>query len=81
MKRSVGKISYDDNTGEGKLEISKDFLAQENTLMIADVLQDLVYQIGKAYADSVSNCDVLGKPGCSYTFQFVVHEKNDQTIN
>lgn len=80
MKRSVGKISYDDNEGEGFLKLSEYFL-EEDTLLIADVLKDLVYEVGNAYAKAYSNCDVLCRPGCSYEFKFIIAEKEDQTIN
>ena len=80
MKRSIGRITYDDNAGEGYLSLNDHFL-MEDTLLVADVLKDLVYEIGLAYASAYSNCDVLCKPGCSYAFRYEIVEKEDQPIN
>lgn len=77
MKRSVGKITYDDQGGDAYLTLNDHFLS-EDTLMVADVLQDLVYAIGNAYAKSVENCDVLGAPGRKYKFNFSVLEDDER---
>lgn len=57
--KSVGKIKADWDSGEGRAELSDAFL-EEDGLLRADILKDIIHDLTEAYWDA--RCDMRGIP-------------------